>query len=173
MSVDLGQMRKVGVRDVWKHEAKKLQLEFWTLFRQTLLERKIVASTHTPRPQYWFNVTLGRGNIYLSNIANTFDGRIGVRLYIGNKVADVALPQLESQRAAIEQEIGEHLQWNPNPDNKDKILLLDRAADHNDREKWPEYVAWLAERVAKFKKAFEPPIKKLDLSQTQGDEPQI
>jgi len=102
----------------------------------------------------------------------TSDGRIGVRVYIGNKIADAALPQLEAERVAIEKEIGEPLQWNPNPDNKDKIILLDRAADLNNRDKWPEYVAWLAERVAQFKRAFEPRIKKLDLSQAQGAEPQ-
>jgi hypothetical protein len=153
-------------------DTKKLQLEFWTLLRESLLKQKIVSSAHTPRPQYWYNVSLGRSNIHLSNIANTFDGRIGVRVYIGNKVADVVLPLLEAERAAIEEEIGEPLEWNPNPDNKDKIILLDRAADLNNRDKWPEYIAWLAERVAKFKKAFEPRIKKLDLSQATGSEPQ-
>jgi len=51
-------------------EAKALQLEFWTSFRETLLEKKIVVSAHTPRPQYWFDVSLGRSNIHLSNIAN-------------------------------------------------------------------------------------------------------
>jgi hypothetical protein len=42
--------------------------------------------------------------------------------------------------------------------------MLDRPADLNNRTKWPEYVSWLVDRVAKFKKAFEPRIKKLDLS---------
>jgi hypothetical protein len=125
---------------------------------------------HSPRPQYWYNVALGSSYIYLSNIANTSAGRIGVRVYIKNKVADVALPQLEADREAIEKEIGEPLQWNPNPENRDKIILLDRPADLNDRNKWPEYVSWLVERVAKFKKAFEPRIKKLDLAQARGTE---
>ena len=76
-------------------DAKKLQLEFWTLFREELLKKKIVASAQSPRPQYWYNVALGRANIYLSNIANTDDGRIAVRVYIA-KAADVVLPQLEA-----------------------------------------------------------------------------
>jgi hypothetical protein len=151
-------------------DAKKLQLEFWTAFREALLESKIVTSAHAARPQYWFNVRLGSSYLHLSNTANTSDGRIGVRVYIRSKVADVALPQLEAERAAIEKEIGEPLQWNPNPDNMDKIILLDRPADLNDRSKWPEYISWLVDRVAKFKNAFEPRIKKLDLSQAQGSE---
>jgi hypothetical protein len=35
-----------------------------------------------------------------------------------------------------------------------------------------DYISSLVERIAKFKKAFEPRIKKLDLSQAQGAEPQ-
>jgi hypothetical protein len=54
----------------------------------------------------------------------------------------------------------------------DKVILLDRPADLNDRGKWPEYISWLVDRVAKFKKAFESRIKKLDLSQALGPEPQ-
>ena len=145
-------------------EVKKLQLDFWTSFRAALLERKIVSSAQTPRPQYWFDVSLGRSNIFLSNIASPTERRIGVRVYISNKAADLALPQLEAERATIEKEIGEPLEWNPNPDNRDKIIGLYRQADLNDPNKWPEYIAWLADRVAKFKKAFEPRVKKLDLS---------
>jgi hypothetical protein len=76
----------------------------------------------------------------------------------------IALPQLEADRDAIEKEIGEPLQWNPNPENRDKVILLDRPADLNDRSKWPEYISWLVDRDAIFKNAFEPRIKKLDLS---------
>jgi hypothetical protein len=153
-------------------DAKKLQLEFWTAFRVALLERKTVSSAQTPRPQYWFHVALGRSNIFLSLIANTADGRIGIRVYLRKQIAVMALDRLKAERVAIENEIGEPLQWDPNPDNEDKTIMLDRPADLNDRSKWPEYVAWLAERVTKFKKAFEPRIKKLDLSQAQGSEPQ-
>ena len=147
-------------------DAQKLQLEFWTQFRNKLLERKVVSSAQAPRPQYWFDVALGRSYIHLSNTANTTDGRIGVRVYISNKIADAALPQLMAEREAVEAEIGEQLQWNPNPNSSDKIIVLSRDADLDDRTKWPEYISWLVERVDKFKKAFGPRVKKLNLSQS-------
>lgn len=75
-------------------ETQEIQLEFWTLFRNRLLERKIVTSPQTPRPQYWFNVPLGRGRIHLSTTLNTSDERLGIRVYISNKIADAALSQL-------------------------------------------------------------------------------
>jgi hypothetical protein len=145
-------------------DTKKMQLEFWTSFREELLARKVVASAQTPRPQYWYHVALGRSNIFLSLIANTTDGRIGIRVYLRKQIADMMLTHLIAERAEIEKEIGEPLHWDPNPDKDDKIIMVGRPADLNDRSKWPEYISWLVDRVAKFKKAFEPRIKKLDLS---------
>jgi len=86
-----------------------------------------------------------------------------VRVYIRNKIADVALPQLEVERPAIESEIGERLEWNPNPDKIDKVIKLERPADLNARNNWPEYIAWLADEVDKFKRAFGSRVKKLNL----------
>ena len=105
-------------------ETQEIQLEFWTLFRNRLLERKIVTSPQTPRPQYWFNVPLGRGRIHLSTTLNTSDERLGIRVYISNKIADAALSQLLVDRSEIEKEIGAELQWNPNPESGDKIISL-------------------------------------------------
>jgi hypothetical protein len=150
-------------------EARQVQGEFWTGFRELLLAKKIVVSAQAARPQYWFNVSLGRSFIHLSNIASVADGRIGIRVYISNRVASEALPQLEAQKSGIESEIGSLLKWNPNPSAIDKVILLDRAADLNDRSKWPEYFEWLCEQVSRFKRAFEPRIKQLKYPQFEGD----
>ena len=144
-------------------ETKKLQLEFWTLFRDQLLKRKVVTSAQTPQPRYWFNISLGRSHIHLSCIANTFDGRIGLRVYISNKIADQALPQLEAQRKEIEAEIGEALEWNPNPEKQDKIIMLDRAADLDDRSQWDECITWLVDHVDKFREGVRPAYQVAEL----------
>jgi hypothetical protein len=83
-------------------------------------------------------------------------------------VASEALPQLEAQKSEIESEIGSPLKWNPNPNAIDKVIVLDRGADLNDRTKWPEYFEWLCERVAQFKRAFEPRIKQLKYPQLEA-----
>jgi hypothetical protein len=119
-------------------EVKKLQFDFWSAVRSELLQKKIVPTAQAARPQYWFDVSLGRANIVLSNIANTTDDKIAVRVYISNKIAGIALPQLEAERSAIEAEIGEKLEWNPNPEKMDKIIRLERTADISDRDKWAE-----------------------------------
>jgi hypothetical protein len=142
-------------------ETKKLQLEFWTQFREKLLKSKVVVSGRTPRPQYWYNVALGKSHIVLSNIASIVENKIGVRVYIENKIANWALPQLESQKKEIEAEIGSKLQWNPNPENRDKIITLTKDVDFQNREEWDSYIEWLVDMVKRFKKAFAPRVKKL------------
>lgn len=142
-------------------EAKKLQLEFWSEFRKKLLKSKIVPSAQTPRPQYWFDVPLGRSHIFLSNIANTWENRIGVRVYIGNKIADWALPQLEAQKEEIEKEIGLKLEWNPNPDNRDKVIAITKDVNLQNREEWDASITWLVDMVMRFRKTFMPRVQNL------------
>jgi len=150
-------------------EAQRIQLDFWTMFRARLLERKVVTSAQTPRPQYWFDIPTGRSNIVISNIVDTSAGRIGARIYIGNHVASMALPQLERDREAIEREIGEQLVWNPFPNKRDKTIGLFRQVNLEDRESWPEYCDWLIQTVIKFRGAFIPRVKALNLSAVEVD----
>jgi hypothetical protein len=147
-------------------DAKKLQLEFWSAFRESLLSRRIVPSAQSARPQYWYEISLGRSGIHLSAIANTYEGKIGVRVYFANQVADQALAQLELEREVIESELGFALAWNPNPQNRDKILLVVREADLSNRAQWPEYLDWLIDRTSRLRTAFAPRIKRLDLKRT-------
>jgi hypothetical protein len=143
---------------------RKLQLEFWTEFAKKLSARKEISSTQTPRGQYWYNVSLGRRGVHLSNIASFQQNKIGVRVYIHNIVSDVVLPQLEKEREAIEKEIGESLDWNPHPENRDKTIVLIKDTDLDDRQKWAEHLNWLVDKTIKFRRAFVPRLAKIDLT---------
>ncbi len=146
-------------------EARKLQLDFWTAFRDKLLRAKVVPSTQTPRPQSWFDVPVGRSNIVLSSVANTSEDRIGVRLYLGRRVAEKALAQLLEQKDDIEAELGIKLAWNPHPEKYDKVIETNRKADIWKREDWGEQIEWLVNTVAKFRRVFMPRIKNLVLTE--------
>jgi hypothetical protein len=150
-------------------ENRKLQLEFWSAFRLRLLEKKVLPSARSARPQYWYDVPLGRSHINLSNILNTTDGRVGIRVYIHNPIATAALEQFLAQREAIEAEIGSPLQWNPNPENRDKIISLSRPINLDDRTSWPEIIDWLVDKTAKFRAAFMTRAKNLQISMPGGE----
>lgn len=151
-------------------ENQKTQLDFWTVFRGKLAAKKISKNPPGARPQYWYDISIGKTDICLSNIISIRESRIALRVYLRSKIADAALEQLQAQKDEIEKEIGEQLQWNPNPERKEKVISLSIKADLNNREKWPEYCEWLVDRVAKFRKVFGPRIKKLKLSPTTDEE---
>lgn len=146
-------------------EVRRLQLEWWTAFRQALVDAKAVPSPRAPRPQYWYDLPLGRAGIHLSNTANAYDGRIGVRVYLSRRRGgETALAQLQDSKTEIEAEIGQQLKWNPNPENQDKTIALYREADLNRRDKWPEHLAWMVDATCRFRKAFGPRLRLLNLS---------
>ena len=62
-----------------------------------------------------------------------------------------------------EEEIGHQLQWNPNPENRDKTIAVYRDADLNNRAGWDEYIQWMVDMTKKFRRTFGPRVKKLDL----------
>lgn len=135
-------------------DKRKFQLEFWNKFKDKLAKTKKIPSLQTPRPQYWFDITIGKANIYLSNTCNTEVNTVGVRIYIGNKISDKMLPFLESKKDEIESAIGQPLQWNPNPDNRDKVIMLLHSTDFNDPKKVDEALDWLVDYTIKFRETF-------------------
>jgi len=154
-------------------ETQKLQLDFWTAVRDELRNQDSIPSVQSPRPQYWYDVSLGRSGIHLSNTASISLKKIGVRVYISNTVGDEALVQLMEQKDRIEGEIGKELVWNPNPENRDKTIALERPADLAAcRENWDEYVKWMVEMTVQFRKSFSPKVKALDLSKSLAPEPE-
>lgn len=135
-------------------DKRKFQLEFWNKFRDKLAKSRKIPSLQTPRPQYWFDVSLGKSYINISNTCNTEVNTVGARIYIGNKIADKMLPFLESKRSEIEAEIGQSLQWNPNPENRDKVIVLIHNTDFNDPKKVEEALDWLVDYTIKFRETF-------------------
>lgn len=135
-------------------EAKKLQLDFWTEFKEKLKETGKIGSLQTPRPQYWFDVALGKSGISLSNTFNTWENIIGVRVYISNKVADEWLPYFENNKEEIETKIGSKLEWNPNPDNKDKVIVLTKPYELDNKDNWKEPIDWLVNQTIIFRETF-------------------
>ena len=138
---------------------RKTQLEFWTTFRDKLAETGKIRSLQTPRPQYWFDIALGKSGVHLSNTFNTDKNEIGTRVYIGNKKVDEWLPYFETKKETIEAKLENKLQWNPNPDNRDKVITLTKQFNLEDKENWEEAINWLVKETIKFKEIFSRMIK--------------
>jgi hypothetical protein len=146
------------------NEVRQLQLEFWTQVRDSLRAAKVAPSLRTPRPRNSYDVAIGRSHLHLHLAASTRDNRLAVSLYIHKEAADQALELLRDERDAIHEEIGHELVWNPYPDKRDKIIVLERSGDLRQRANWPEYADWLTKTTIAFRNAFQQRIKDLDLS---------
>lgn len=141
-------------------DKRKFQYDFWNKFKDKLAKTKKIPSLQTPRPQYYFDIGLGKSHIHISNICNTESNSVGVRIYIQNKISDTMLPYLESQRAEIESAIGQSLQWDPNPEARDKVILLLHQTDFENPQKVDEAIDWLIDYTIKFYETFSKIIKK-------------
>ena len=64
------------------------------------------------------------------------------------------LPFLESRREEIEEQLGSKLAWNPYPQNQNKSIVLEHAADLSNPERVQEALTWLVEYTLKFRQVF-------------------
>lgn len=143
---------------------RQLQLEWWTACRDALRTAKAVPSTQAPRPQYWYNIALGRTGFFLSATANIDEKRLGVRVYLQHRHGgESALAQLMDSRVEIERELGETLIWNPNPEASDKVIALQRDADLRAKDRWKEYLEWMVQAVVKMRRVFSPRVRALQV----------
>jgi len=159
--------------DVDRHEAtgsdreltqdKQMAFEFWGMVRERLVATRSIPSLRPVKPYNFYDVTLGKSGLFLSNMVNIAAGRMGVRLYVSNKIAQAAIPQLLAEKDQIEKEVGQPLNWDANPSGKDKQIALVRDVDFDDKTKWEGYADWMADTILKFRKAFAPRIRQMEL----------
>ena len=140
-------------------DTKKIQLKFWNQFREELIKTNKIRKLQKTAPEYWYDIALGKSGVHLSNVFNTNTKRIGIRVYIQNTEAEEWLPYFIDNKQIIEEEIGEKLEWNPNPDKKDKIISLSKSFDYEKTESWTETINWLVQKTIIFKQVFGDLIK--------------
>ena len=146
-------------------ETKQLQQDYWRDFRELLAERKSSLKPQKAHPQHWLTVSIGRRNFHMSALINTSGERIGVELYLQGSDAKKHFKQLETEKAKIEQQIGQPLDWRELPTKEASRILLMRAdSSIKDSTQWPEQHNWLADHLEKFNSVFRPLIQSLPAS---------
>jgi Domain of unknown function (DUF4268) len=149
--------------------AKQLQFEFWTSFRDFILERGSFVRLTKPYPQPWITAPIGRTGFLLLAVASTWNSATGnydshearVELVMNDAHAKSYFDQLQSCKAEIENALGEPLCWAEQPGKKQSKIYVRRDADFDKRELWPSYQEWLLSYLEKFHKVFQPRIKTL------------
>lgn len=113
---------------------------------------KVVKSWRSPRPQHWYDITIGNSGAHLAGTVNSVAKRIAFELYISD---DKELFQkLFSKQEAIESQLGYELDWQELPNRKASRIIVTKSADFLDDSKQDELVQWIVERADEFTKVF-------------------
>ncbi len=150
-------------------DTKKLQLEYWSQFREHLLENSKTLRPQKALPQHWTNLAIGRSYFHLTATVNTRDKLVGVALVLTGPDAKAHFHLLTEAKEDVEDQFGEALDWDEKPEKKESWIAIKRSYDPTDCELWDSQHEWLKEKLEMFHKAFSSRIKRLDADEYQPD----
>lgn len=152
-------------------ETKQLYLDYWTALHGELNSHPVLR-TQKPRPQHWTNLPIGRSGMRLGALLSAQRSSIGVELYLSDENAQNYFHELEAMKDEIENDLGFEPQWRPLPDKRaSRILYVREGVSLEDKGQWPEYRAWMIDKLEAFHRAFQNRVKQLDgTSYPSGDD---
>ena len=151
-------------------ERQRLQLEYWSAFREHALSSKVAFKPTKAQPSSAMGIAIGRGWFSLVAIANMRDKRIGAYLNMWGDDRLDHFRQIQKAQADIERQMGVKLDWRENKDKKEShIRWFCETCDPSNRKVWPEQHATLCDMLDRMHRVFGPLIKNLD---TDGNEPE-
>lgn len=132
-------------------DTKLQQLEFWKAFKAYVQKHDARLRLQTPRPQHWYDVSIGSSDAHLSLTVNTRENLLTCDLYIQNK-KDLYEYLLE-RKDNIEQELNESGNWWV-ARKASGVRIKMTVSDVFDQTKAEEYFKWLYEQTIKSQKVF-------------------
>ncbi len=141
-----------------------LRMAYWNSFAEFLKGRDKTFSVRKDHKDHWHEFKTGRSWFVITATINNRKKRVGVELYIHRDPIKNAIRALEKDRSAIEQEIGEPLEWQELPGKKgSRIALYHHNVDPTDASQYPAVHAWMLDKMQRFRKTFAPRIKALNV----------
>ncbi len=149
-------------------ETKLKQYKFWTELGKELQASDTPLKLQKVYPQHWTNLAVGKTGVHLAATFNTQEERVSAQLYI---VRDKSMfKALETDKEAIEKELGEKLSWQLLPEKAaSRIALYRPNSDIENNDDWKEMLKWLVEKLEKLRSVFSPRLKNLRLEGEEGN----
>ena len=135
-------------------DLKMLQLEFWTNLNEYIKNQNINLNTRTPRPQHWYDLTLGVGSkAHLSLVVHNREQYCSVGVYIPN-LKDLYY-SLEQNKDKIENETNLKFEWMELPEKQASRIRI-KKFDFNleNTDKWNDYFKWMIQTIEIMKPVF-------------------
>lgn len=144
-----------------------LYVRYWTGLAEMIASRDTDIRPRKALSQYWTTFGLGRTHFQLAANASARDSFLTAAFEAFGAAPRVGFRQLQSERAAIESELGFPLEWDEVEGRKVAKASVRRRADVRDVEDWPSQHAWLADRLTALYRVFSPGVRDLDLTVTE------
>ena len=144
-------------------ETQKLQFEYWTKFNEFMKRRQSPIRPQKAFPQHWMNFAIGRSNFVMYALANAREKQISVGLSMTGPYSKAHYHLLDNEKAEIEQQIGQALEWREQLGRNESRITLHRLnSDVATKAQWEEYFVWMADTLEKFSRVFRSRIQNLD-----------
>ena len=134
-------------------DLKLLQNEFWNNLKEFSLGKKSTISfNRTPRPQHWYDLSIGTGKFHITLSINSQKKSFGCEIYIPN---DKSLyNKLYKSKQQIELDLGYELNWMEMPDATASRIKVSLDGDVKNRGQWDNYFDWFISTSDNFSKTF-------------------
>ena len=144
-------------------DLKMLQLEFWTNLNEYIKNQNINLNTRTPRPQHWYDLSLGVGSkAHLSLVVHNREQYCSVEVYIPNLKDLYYL--LEQNKNKIENETNLKFEWMELPEKQaSRIRIKKFNFNLENTDKWDDYFKWMIQTIEIIKPIFFKYIKNSDI----------
>lgn len=132
-------------------DTKLQQLEFWTKFKEWVQAKDKRIRLQTPRPQHWYDVSMGSSEAHVALTVNTRENLLGCEIYI-NKNKDL-FNYLQDRKDNIRKQLDFDLEW-IDASKASRIKVSKPGFNIQDNGRLDEYFSWLYEMTLQFKKVF-------------------
>jgi hypothetical protein len=132
-------------------DTKLQQLDFWTKFKGFVRAKDTRIRLQTPRPQHWYDVSMGSSEAHVALTINSRENLLGCEIYISRNKE--LFNFLQERKEEIEKEIGEQAEW-VNAAVASRIKIKKEIPDLFSQSEAENYFAWLHEKTTLFQKVF-------------------
>lgn len=141
-----------------RSERHEIRLEFWQQLLNVAVQRTPLHSGRRPSQDNWISTSAGRRTCDFTYVIRQRESQ--VHLWIGNDEA--AYRQLESEREAIEAEVGRPMIWRNEEGVRGSLIgtLID-GGYRSDRNEWPRVHDEMVDAMVRLERVLAPRLSRL------------
>jgi len=160
-------IRKVGKIKEEDSEKEKIKFNFWSNFYEKLKQKSNIYNNTAPKSRNYMGVSSGVRGVNYCVAAMNKSAQVEIYIDRGKdegKDANLKIyNHLEKNKASIEKEFGQELEWERLDGSRAcRIKLKSNLGGFQDEETWENIHGFLVDNLIKFEKAFKGTIKELD-----------